>query len=51
MDIAPEAVTNQTLLSLSEALMAEEEIKNPKAIIENTISNWSRSARLRVGPG
>jgi integrase len=45
MGIAPEVVTNQTLLGLSEALDAEETIKNPKAIIKSTISNWNRSAR------
>jgi integrase len=46
MGIAPEVVTNQTLLGLYAALDAEETVKNPKAIIKSTISNWNRSARM-----
>jgi integrase len=45
MGIAPEAVTNETLLGLYAALDAEETVKNPKGIIKHTISNWNRSAR------
>jgi integrase len=49
MGIAPEQVTTQTLLGLSDALDAEETVKAPKSIIKNTIVNWNRSARTIPG--
>lgn len=49
MEIAPPEVTTTTLLGLHHALDAEERVKSPRSIIENTISNWNRCRRSVQG--
>ena len=46
MEIPPGEVDKATLLGLHAALEAEELVKNPRAIVKNTISSWNRCRRL-----
>lgn len=45
MKVSPTAVSGETLRGLHEALIAEELVKNPRAILKNTIANWNRCVR------
>ena len=45
MKISPAEIDKATLLGLHAALEAEELIKNPRAIVQNTISSWNRCRR------
>ena len=46
MNIPPTEVGKATLLGLHAALEAEEWLKNPRAIVKNSISTWNRCGRL-----
>ena len=46
MEIPPTEVDKATLLGLCAALEAEELLKNPRAILKNSIGTWNRCGRL-----
>tara|TARA_R110000787_G_scaffold117002_12_gene227500 strand:- start:1738 stop:3402 length:1665 start_codon:yes stop_codon:yes gene_type:complete len=45
MQIAPEEVTQQTLIGLHEAMDAEEIVKNPRRLAKSTATAWNRCRR------
>ncbi len=47
--IAPSAVSNETLLALHEALVAESFVKHPRQILKQTIAMWNMMGRRIPG--
>ena len=45
MQIAPDEVTQQTLIGLYEAMDAEEIVKNPRSLAKSTATAWNRCRR------